>query len=99
MQVITVDSSHVGDDRIPIRAEALETQESRRKTGSIYQLIALGEASAFLTVYEKAECVIGGMLPRLLYRRRGSSTSSSDAAITSRWSHTKDKCLAESKSR
>ncbi|XP_015124393.1 uncharacterized protein LOC107046315 [Diachasma alloeum] len=69
---------------IPIWADALQFQESRRKTASVYRQSTPRVASAYRTVSEDAVCVIAGMLPievlaedrRCLYRRRRYSTLS-----------------------
>lgn len=67
---------------IVIWADALTSQESRRRVAPAYRLSALRIASAFRTVSEDAVCVIAGVLPLevlveervLLFRRQGSAT-------------------------
>ena len=62
-------------------ADALKTQESRRKVASVYRLSVLRVASAYRTVSEDAVCVIAGMLPievlaeerKSLYQQRGTT--------------------------
>ena len=69
---------------IPIWADALKIQQSRRKIAPVYRLSALRVASAYRTVSEDAVCVIAGLLPigvladerTALYRRKGETTLS-----------------------
>lgn len=75
---------------ISIWADALDTQESRRKAGPVYRRGALRVASAFRTVSEEAVFVISGILPlkvlaeerRTLYRRKRSTTLSAEELRT-----------------
>ncbi|GBP78993.1 hypothetical protein EVAR_58136_1 [Eumeta japonica] len=76
-------------------ADALDTQESLRKAGPVYQRSALRVASVFRTISEKAVCVIFGTLPlkvlaeerRTLYQQRKSTTLSAEELRTEERQH------------
>ncbi|XP_015126375.1 uncharacterized protein LOC107047957 [Diachasma alloeum] len=67
---------------IVIWADALSSQESRRRMSPVYRLSLLRVACAFRTVSDDAVCVIAGMIPieilaeerRSLYQQGGSTS-------------------------
>ncbi|XP_015123247.1 uncharacterized protein LOC107045466 [Diachasma alloeum] len=75
---------------IPISADVLQLQETRRRIAPVYRLSALRVASAHRTVSEDAVCVIAGMLPieilaekrKFLYQRKRSKTLSPEELAT-----------------